>query len=146
MSLPDLSRRKDRLAAIARAKAEIEARAAERFAREQTEHEEKLEKRRECEEQPGKKARGREPKALGKVEMVVADTGYFSQKNLQHCHNQKVIPLIASKREQHNQPLPERFANNRDRPEPDPDDAVACMLYNLTGQGGPRYTPNTSAL
>jgi transposase len=158
MSLPEeLSRREDRKAAIARAKAEIEARAAERYVREQAEYEEKLRRRREYEEQTGKKARGRKPKApeagpknsdqvnltdeesrimpasggafeqaynaqasvdmdtmlvvathvsqaandklevepavaalqslpeeLGVVETVVADTGYFSKKNVQH--------------------------------------------------------------
>jgi len=160
MSLPEeLSRREDRLAAIARAKAKIEARAAERHAHDLAEYEEKVERRKEQGRQTGKKAPGREPKApeagpkdsdqvnltdkesrimpvsgggfeqaynaqasvdmdtmlvvgthvshapndkleiepaveylqslpteLGKVDMVVADTGYFSEKNVRHCH------------------------------------------------------------
>ena len=43
MSIPEeLARREQRLAAIARAKATIEARAKERYAREQAEHEAKM--------------------------------------------------------------------------------------------------------
>jgi transposase len=63
MSLPEeLSRRQERLDAIERAKAEIERRAAERYAREKEEYEEKVARRRSQQEQTGKKARGREPK------------------------------------------------------------------------------------
>jgi transposase len=63
IDIPDeLARREDRLAAIEKAKAEIERRAQERFEAEQAEYEEKLEKRKEKEEQTGKKARGRAPK------------------------------------------------------------------------------------
>jgi len=210
MSLPEeLSRREDRLAAIARAKAEIEARAAERYACEQAEFDEKVKLRREREQQTGKKTRGREPKApepgpkdsdqvnltdeesrimpvsgggfeqaynaqasvdmdtmlvvgshvsqapndkleiepavevlrslpkdLGQVETLVADTGYFSEKNVKHCHEKEMIPLIASKRESHHPALMERFMDNRDMPPPDPDDAMACMRYDLQGKEG----------
>ena len=55
MSVPEeLKRREDRLAAIAAAKAKIEARAAERFAREQADYEAKLAAR-------AAKARGQRP-------------------------------------------------------------------------------------
>jgi len=210
MSLPDeLSRREDRLAAIARARAEIEARAAERHAREQAEYEEKVTRRKEREEQTGKKARGKKPKppdagpkdgdqvnltdeesrimpvsgggfeqaynaqasvdmdtmlvvgahvsqapndkqevepavealqalpeGLGKVDTLVADTGYFSEKNVKHCHEKEMAPLIASKRESHHPPMLERFMDNRDMPPPDANDLVACMQYNLQGKQG----------
>jgi transposase len=64
MDIPDeLARREDRLAAIEKAKAEIERRARERFEAEQGEYEEKLNKRKDKEEKTGKKARGRAPKA-----------------------------------------------------------------------------------
>jgi transposase len=64
VDIPDeLARREDRLAAIERAKAEIERRAQERFKAEQAEYEEKLKKRKEKEEKTGKKASGRAPKA-----------------------------------------------------------------------------------
>ena len=210
MSLPEeLSRREDRLAAIARAKAEIEARVAERHAREQAEFDEKVKRRQEHERQTGKKPRGRKPKPpeagpkdsdqvnltdeesrimpvsgggfeqaynaqasvdmdtmlvvgahvsqapndkleiepavealkglpeeLGQVDTLVADTGYFSEKNVKHCHEKEITPLIASKRESHHRPMLERFADKRDMPLPDPDDAVACMQYNLQGNDG----------
>jgi len=210
MSLPEeLSRREARLAAIARAKAEIEARAAQRHAREQAEYEEKVKRRQEREQQTGRKARGRKPrppeagpkdgdqvnltdeesrimpvsgggfeqaynaqaavdmdtmlvvgahvsqapndkleiepaiealkalpKDLGEVDTLVADTGYFSEGNVSHCHEHEITPLIAGKREAHHPPMLERFTDNRDMPQPDPDDLVACMQYDLQGKEG----------
>ena len=62
MDIPaELSRRQDRLDAIAQAKAKIEERAAQRYAEEQKEYEEKLAKRRAKAEATGKKPRGRNP-------------------------------------------------------------------------------------
>lgn len=64
VSLPDeIKRREDRLAAIAEAKAKIEARAKERYEREQAEYEAKLAARAAKEAETGKKTKGREPKA-----------------------------------------------------------------------------------
>ena len=159
MDIPEeLSRRQERLAAIERAKKEIEARAQARFEREQAEYEEKVARRKAYEEDTGKKARGKEPKpptpgprkkdqvnltdeasrimpasgggfeqafnaqggvdvethiiveqhvtqnpndkqeikpalekisslpgSLGKVETILADTGYFSEANVEDC-------------------------------------------------------------
>ena len=59
----ELERREGRLAAIERAKAELERRAQERYEAERAEYEEKLARRRAKEQATGKKARGREPKA-----------------------------------------------------------------------------------
>lgn len=60
IDIPDeLARREDRLAAIKKAKEEIERRAQERVVGEQAEYEEKLKKRKEKEEKTGQKARGR---------------------------------------------------------------------------------------
>jgi len=62
MSIPEeLARRERRLAAIARARATIEARAKERHAREQAEHEAKLAQRAAKTAATGKKPGGREP-------------------------------------------------------------------------------------
>jgi transposase len=62
MKIPEeLSRRESRLEAIAAAKAEIERRAAERFAKEQEEHQGKLAAREAKEKSTGKKPRGRTP-------------------------------------------------------------------------------------
>jgi transposase len=63
MSIPEeLERREKRLAAIADAKAEIEKRAAERYALEQAAYEKKLAERAQQEQKTGKKSSGREPK------------------------------------------------------------------------------------
>jgi transposase len=62
MSIPEeLERREVRLAAIAEAKAKIEARADERLQRDEAEHQAKLAARTEREKQTGKKPRGRPP-------------------------------------------------------------------------------------
>ena len=62
MSVPEeLERREERLAAIARAKAAIEARAAERHAREQAAYEQKMAEREAKEKSSGKKPGGRAP-------------------------------------------------------------------------------------
>jgi len=58
----ELRRREDRLAAIAKAKEEIERRVRERFEKEQAEYEEKVKQRQKQEEDTEKKARGRKPK------------------------------------------------------------------------------------
>jgi transposase len=63
MDIPEeLCRRQDRLNAIAQAKAKIEERAAQRYAQEQKEYEEKVAARRAKAKDTGKKPRGREPK------------------------------------------------------------------------------------
>ena len=62
MSVPEeLKRREERLAAIAQAKAQIEARAAERYAREQAAHEQKMAERKAAEERTGRKPGGPPP-------------------------------------------------------------------------------------
>lgn len=62
MRIPEeLGRRESRLEAIASAKAEIERRAAERFAKEQEEHRAKMAAREAKEKSTGKKPRGRTP-------------------------------------------------------------------------------------
>jgi transposase len=63
MDIPEeLRRRQDRLNAIAQAKATIEERAAQRYAHEQKEYDEKIAARRAKEKASGKKPRGRKPK------------------------------------------------------------------------------------
>jgi transposase len=63
MDIPsELARRETRLSAIAKAKAEIESRAQERYQREQSIYKETIAKRELKEKQAGKKPEGREPK------------------------------------------------------------------------------------
>ena len=77
MSVPEeLARREDRLARLAEAKAKIEARAKERFARERAEHEAKLKARADKEKATGKKPGGKPPAA------PTADPGAKDQINL----------------------------------------------------------------
>ena len=62
MNIPEeLARRESRLQAIATAKAQIEQRAAERFAKEQQAYEEKFAARKAKEKETGKKPKGRSP-------------------------------------------------------------------------------------
>ena len=62
VSLPDeIKRREDRLAAMAKAKAKIAQRAAERHAREQRDYEQKMAERAARQESTGKKPRGKAP-------------------------------------------------------------------------------------
>ena len=208
MDIPlELERREQRLEVIAAAKAEIAARAQERFEREQGEYEEKQAKREAHEKQTGKKPRGKGPKPptpgpepkdqvnltdaesrimptssggfeqgynaqagvdidthliveehvtqhtndkqevapalenlaalpeeLGEVEALLADTGYHSEANVQRCDNAEIEPLIPAKREGHNPPLAERFADDPAPPsDPSP---VQAMAHRLRTQAG----------
>ncbi len=39
---------------------------------------------------------------LGEISIAVADTGYFSEKNIADCEQIKIEPLISTSREKHN--------------------------------------------
>jgi transposase len=181
MSIPEeLERRELRLAAIAEAKAKIEARVHER---EQAEYQAKLSTREEKQRRTGKKPRGRPPtpptgtvgekeqinltdedsrimpvagggfdqsynaqaavaagsllivanevtqaandkgqlapmieqikglpKELGRTQRILADSGYLSEANVEHCAAAKIEPLIALGRERHHPGWRQRFA------------------------------------
>ena len=219
MDIPEeLKRREDRLAAIARAKEEIQARAQERFEREQAEFEDKQALREAREKETGKKPRGKKPKpptsgpqakdqvnltdeesrimptasggfeqaynaqagvdvkthliveqhvtqhtndkqeiepvlaaigqlpeALGETENLLADTGYFSEANVEKCTKASLVPVIPSSREKHNLPIMERF---REDPEP-PRNATAmqAMRHRLqTREGKAVYATRKSTV
>lgn len=206
----ELERRETRLAAIARAKTEIEARAAERAVREQAEYQAKLAAREERSRRTGKKPRGKPPspptagpraddqinltdaesrimktrqgfeqcyngqaavdvetmlvvgqtvtaagndkqqvepmlerltalpKALGRVEVLLADAGYCSEHNVEQCRNAAIEPMIALARESHHLPWQVRFG------EPPPLDPAAGPLETMahrlkTRDGRNRY-------
>lgn len=208
MDIPEeLKRREQRLAKIAEAKAEIEARAQARFEKEQAEYEEKMKQRKEREERTGKKPGGCPPKApsaepkakdqvnltdedsrimpsnegfkqsynaqagvdvethliveqhisqqandklevepalkrlqalpdeLGRAQAVLADTGYFSEANVNQCEEANVTPYIAQGRQNHNEPLQERLAPDPTPPEqPSAVDAMAHRLKTREGK------------
>lgn len=183
VSLPDeIKRREDRLAAIAKAKAKIEAQARERFEREQAEYQAKMAKRQAKEKATGKKPGGKPaeppqpgpraddqinltdedsrimkvagggfeqcynaqavvdsesmrvmaphvtqaandkqqvepmvaklrslPEGLNHPEQFLADTGYFSENNVETCNAAGIEPLIAVGRDAHHPHWRERF-------------------------------------
>ena len=74
------------------------------------------------------------PEKLGAVDAIIADTGYYSETNVELCEEKKVIPYIAVARDSHHQPLMERFKE----PPPLPDDAGAVdgMKHRLKTKTG----------
>ena len=94
MSVPEeLARREDRLARIAEAKAVLEARAAERHAREQAEYEEKTRAREEKTKRTGRKPGGRPPAP------PVAGSGPRDQVNLTDADS-RIMPVAGGGFEQ----------------------------------------------
>jgi transposase len=53
---------------------------------------------------------------LGRVKRALADSGYLSEANVEHCAAAKIEPLIAMKRERHNPRWHERFAEDPKAP------------------------------
>ena len=210
MSIPEeLSRRTERLKAIADAKAEIERRAVERYAQEKEAYDQNLAKRVEKEQKTGKKPRGPKPqppepgvkgkdqvnltdgesrimkksgggfeqaynaqagvdtetmmivtshvsqqtndkrelepaianlaalpKALGTVDTVITDNGFYTATHVGACEQNKITPYLAFGRDQHNQPLMDRF--REPLPPPDNADAVTRIKHRLRTQAGKR--------
>src|SRR5471030_62237 len=209
MSIPEeLARREKRLAAIARAKATIEARAKERHVREQAEHDAKMAAREAKTAATGKKPGGRPPATpaegplptdqvnltdeesrimpvagggfeqcynaqavvaagsmlviavdvvqapndkqqlapmldklsalpdqLGEAETLLADSGYFSEANVEACAAAGIEPLIPQGRQTHYPPLSERFAQAPPAPEnPTPLETMAHRLKTPEGK------------
>jgi transposase len=77
------------------------------------------------------------PKKLGRVKRALADTGYLSEANVQHCAAAKIEPLIAMKRERHNARWKERFADDPQAP-PDSANAMQKMAHRLKTRRGKR--------
>src|SRR6202051_3562725 len=74
------------------------------------------------------------PEELGKVENLLADTGYFSADNVEACEKAGVVPVIAMGRQPHYLPLSERFAPAP--PEPPKPTPVEAMAYRLKTPAG----------
>jgi len=64
------------------------------------------------------------PDALGTVDAILGDNGFYSETNVGICEKNKITPYIAFGRDQHNQPLMDRFR------EPLP---LLLMLMRLRG-------------
>jgi transposase len=209
MSIPvELGRREERLKSLAEARRKIEARAKERFAREQAEYEAKLAARAAKIAATGKNIGGKPPapptegplpsdqinltdeesrimpmagggfeqcynaqaavaadsllvvgqdvvqatndkqqvepmlgrldalpEALGEIETLLADTGYFSAANVEACDKAGVKPLIAMGRQPHYMPLNQRLCDDPTAPEdPTPVEAMAHRLQTRAGR------------
>jgi transposase len=75
------------------------------------------------------------PEALGEVGTLLADTGYFSQANVEACAKVGVDPLIAMGRQSHYPSLAERFAPPPPTPvDPTPVEAMAHRLRTPEGK------------
>jgi len=75
------------------------------------------------------------PEELGEVETLLADTGYFSEANVQACVAAEVDPLIAMGRQPHYPPLAERLAPVPPPPDnPTPVEAMAHRLKTPEGK------------
>lgn len=74
------------------------------------------------------------PEALGTVETIISDNGFYSEANVGACEEKRITPYIALGRDPHNQPLIDRF---REPMPPPPDaDAVTRMKHRLRTRAG----------
>jgi len=74
------------------------------------------------------------PKNLGAVDSLLADTGYFSQNNVEKCKNNDMVPYISTERQKHNIAIEDRFTD----PDPLPasTDPVMEMKHRLKTKTG----------
>jgi len=78
------------------------------------------------------------PETLGKVDVLLADNGYFSEANVEACAAAGIDPLIAMGREPHHPSLAERFADAP--PPPDAPTPLKTMAHRLkTPEGKKLY-------
>ena len=74
------------------------------------------------------------PAAVGKVDDVLADNGYYSADNVQTCVTRGLTPYVAAGRDPHHPSLAERFAT--DPLPPEDADPVTTMKHRLRTQSG----------
>jgi hypothetical protein len=75
------------------------------------------------------------PRKLGRVKRALADSGYLSEANVEHCAQAQIEPLIAMKRERHNARWKERFAEDPKAP-PTSASAMQQMAHRLKTRRG----------
>lgn len=81
---------------------------------------------------------GQLPEVLGKVETLLADSGYYSEVNVKACAAAGIAPLIAPGRERHHRSFKDRFAAAP--PAPDEPTALQAMIHQLaTPEGRQTY-------
>ena len=74
------------------------------------------------------------PQVPGQVEVLLADTGYFSVANVKAVEAQAIVPMLSMKRESHHIPVLQRFA--ADGPAPETDDPVIKLAHRLATKAG----------
>ncbi len=74
------------------------------------------------------------PKQLGTVTELLADSGYFSETNVNACVGEEITPYIAVDRQSHNRSLWERF--KEPPPLPDDADSLTTMKHRLKTKAG----------
>lgn len=74
------------------------------------------------------------PKQLGTVTELLADSGYFSETNVNACVGEEITPYIAIDRQSHNRSLWERF--KEPPPLADDADSVTTMKHRLKTKAG----------
>ncbi len=81
---------------------------------------------------------GQLPGEQGQAETLLADSGYFSEANVEACAKAKIAPLIALGRERHHLSWKQRFAQAP--PSPQEPTALEAMVYRLaTPEGRQAY-------
>jgi len=74
------------------------------------------------------------PAQLGRVQSLIADSGFCSQANVMACHAAGVEALLALNRQSHHMPVLERFAP--DAPDPETHNPLVQMAYRLSTRAG----------
>jgi transposase len=85
------------------------------------------------------------PRELGRLDSIAADTGYFSQVNVEACYLNGAKPYLASRRDKHHPTLDERFAAS---PDPQPFLYAVDLMNNRmqTQEGKAFYAKRKSTI
>jgi IS5 family transposase len=75
------------------------------------------------------------PKAMGEVNTLLGDNGYSSQANVKACVQAGIEPLLALKKQDHHEPVEQRFAADGPAPQAQAD-ALTQMAYRLKTKAG----------
>ena len=74
------------------------------------------------------------PTVLGQVQTLITDNGFCSQANVVACQQAGIEPLLALKRQEHHEPVMQRFAP--DASEPQSQEPLTQMAHRLATQAG----------
>lgn len=76
------------------------------------------------------------PEPLGQVHTLTTDNGYYSQANVNACAQAGIEPLIALKRQQHHEPVMQRFAADEPAPQDAQSNPISRMAHRLKTKAG----------